>query len=579
MKKLKGVPVSSGVAIGTVLLYLEKELPEISRYSIPKNQINAELGRFSNAVKEAAGEIRALHGRAVKEMSKSNTDILAAHLLMIEDADLHDQITNRLKESQENIEWVVYDTSRNMMQKMLASPDASFRERAVDIKDVSNRILSKLLSINRISLSDIDKDIILVAHDLLPSDVLSMNRKHVKGIVMDMGGTTSHTAILARSFEIPAVLGLSSATREISNGDTLILNASAGEVYVNPDQKTMEKWEKAGIRYQKKLELFSSLRELPAETKDGYQVLVKANIEIPEEAESVTRFGADGIGLYRSEFLFLSPGQAAEEEKQFHLYSQVLKTAGKKPVTIRTMDIGGDKILSDFYTAQEKNPLLGWRAIRLSLSMPQTFKTQLRAILRSSVYGNVKIMFPMISGIEELDKALALLQEAKNECRKRKQPFADNIEVGTMIEVPSAAMTADILARRSDFFSIGTNDLVQYTMAADRGNEKVSYLAQPTHPAILRLLKSVIDAAHNRSIKAAMCGELAGDPGVTALLVGLGLDEFSMAASSIPHVKQIIRSVNLTTCSKLAAELLGGSSYMANNAFLKSWMAENFPKK
>jgi len=394
-----------------------------------------------------------------------------------------------------------------------------------------------------------------------------------------MGGNTSHTAILARAFEIPAVLGLSLATYEINSGDTLILNASAGEVFVNPDQKTLDRWERVGIRYQKKLEVFSSLRELPAETKDGYRVLLKANIEIPEEAEAVARFGAEGIGLYRSEFLFLSPGLAAEEELQLQSYSHVLKTLGKLPVTIRTMDIGGDKVLPDFYTVPEKNPLLGWRAIRLSLAMPESFKTQLRAILRSSIDGNVKIMFPMISGIEELDKALSLLEEAKNECRKKKQAFAENIEVGIMIEVPSAAMTSDILAKRSDFFSIGTNDLVQYSLAVDRGNERVSYLAQPAHPAILRFLKTTIDAAKSRGIKAAMCGELAGDPDVTVLLLGLGLDELSMAASSIPHVKQIIREVKINACRELAEELLKGVSFMANNALLKAWMAENFPKK
>ena len=578
MKKLTGVPVSSGIALGTALLYLEKDFPDVARYSIRKSQTDSELKRFQDAVREAAEEIRALQERAVREMSKINADILTAHLLMIEDVDFQDQISRRLRETQENIEWVVYDTNRSVMQKMLASPDASFRERAADINDVSRRVLSKLIPINRISLADLDKDVILVAHDLLPSEVLTMNRKRVKGIVMDMGGSTSHTAILARAFEIPAVLGLSLATSEINNGDTLILNASAGEVYVNPDQKIQDRWERVGVRYHKKLEVFSGLRDLPAETKDGYRVSLKANIELPEEAESLVRFGAEGIGLYRSEFLFLSPGLVAEEEQQLSSYSYVLKAMGKLPVTIRTMDIGGDKILPDFYTVPEKNPLLGWRAIRLSLSMPESFKTQLRAILRSSVDGNVKIMFPMISGIEELDKALALLEEAKYECRKKKQAYAENIEVGIMIEVPSAAMTSDILAKRSDFFSIGTNDLVQYSLAVDRGNERVSYLAQPAHPAMLRFLKATVDAAHSRGIKAAMCGELAGDPGMTVLLLGLGLDELSMAAPSIPHVKQIIREVNIGACRELAAELLEGVSFMANNALLKAWMTENFPK-
>ncbi|MCL2130518.1 MAG: phosphoenolpyruvate--protein phosphotransferase, partial [Treponema sp.] len=285
----------------------------------------------------------------------------------------------------------------------------------------------------------------------------------------------------------------------------------------------------------------------------------------------------EGIGLYRSEFLFLNLSDAADEERQMAAYSQVLSTMGELPVTIRTIDVGGDKMLPNYNTALEKNPLLGWRAIRFSLSMKQFFKTQLRAILRSSVSGNVKIMFPLISGIEELDEALLLLEEAKAECRKKKQPFLDNVEAGIMIEVPSAAITADILAKRSGFFSIGTNDLVQYSLAVDRGNEKVNYLAQPLHPAVLRFIKNAIDAAHKSGIKAAMCGEMAGNPGMAVLLLGLGLDEFSMASSSIPLIKEIIRKVDFATAKELAAELLKGISFMANNALLKAWMAERFP--
>jgi phosphoenolpyruvate-protein phosphotransferase (PTS system enzyme I) len=578
MKKLSGIPASMGIAIGKAFLFMEKDIPEIPRRDIRKSQIEGELKRFKTATAEAAEEIRALHERAIREMSKEHADIFAAQLMMIEDVDFQDQIERRIKETQENIEWVVYDISRAITQKMLSSPDSAFRERASDIEDVSRRVLGRLLSIKRVSLAGLDSDVILTAHDLLPSEVLTMNREHVKGIVMDMGGETSHTAILARAFNIPAVLGLSTATKEINNGDTLVLNAVSGEVIVNPEQKELEKWERVKTRQSKKLNESLKTSELAAETKDGLRVGLKANIGIPEEAEALQRFGAEGIGLYRSEFLFLNPDHAAGEEMQLDAYNRVLLAMGKLPVTIRTVDIGGDKILPGFTDVSEKNPLLGWRAIRFSLSMPEFFKTQLRAILRSSVNGNVKIMFPLISGLEELDAALALLEEARGECRKRGQAFADNIEVGTMIEVPSAAMIADILAKRSDFFSIGTNDLVQYAMAVDRGNEKVSYLAQSAHPAILRFIKTTIDAAHKRSIKAAMCGEMAGNSAVTVLLLGLGLDEFSMAASSIPHVKRIIREVNAAECKELAKELLKGVSFMANNAILKAWMAEKFPK-
>ena len=579
MKKLSGIPASSGIAIGKAFLYLEKELPEISRYSIRKNQIDAEVKRLSNAVKEAADEIRAIHDRVIRETNKDHAEIFTAYLMMLEDVDFLEQLISRIRATRENAEWVVYDSTRSIMQKMLSSPDPLFRERAVDISDVSRRVLSRLLSIKKQSLADLDRDVILVAHDLLPSETLTMNRKHVKGIVTNMGGPTSHTAILARAFNIPAVLGLSSATTEINNDDILVLNAAEGEVIVNADSKDLDTWELVETRHNKKRDEYLQSSNLPAETKDGYRVLLKANIEIPEEAEKLHSFGAEGIGLYRSEFLFLDQKQAAGEERQLRAYSQVLAAMGTLPVTIRTVDIGADKILPDFLGNQEKNPLLGWRAIRFSLSMPEFFKTQLRAILRSSVNGNVKIMFPMISGLEELDDALALLEEAKTECRNKGQPFADNIEVGAMIETPSAALTADILAKRSDFFSIGTNDLVQYSMAVDRGNERVSNLAQPAHPAILRLIKTAIDAAHKQGIKAAMCGEMAGDPAATILLLGLGLDEFSMAASSIPTVKRVIREVTISECRDLAAELLKGISFTANNALMKAWMAERLPKE
>jgi phosphotransferase system enzyme I (PtsI) len=351
------------------------------------------------------------------------------------------------------------------------------------------------------------------------------------------------------------VLGLSGASREIQSGDTLVVDGLAGELVVNPGEKEIAKYRRAIKKHEKhSIELLSS-SELPAKTLDGRRVTIRANIESPEEAEQALRYGAEGIGLYRSEFLFMKPEEPAGEETQYRAYGQVVRMMGGQPVTIRTIDVGGDKGNLEFHET-EKNPLLGWRAIRYCLAAPGLFKTQLRAILRASAVGKVRIMFPMVSGIEELEQALALLEEAKAECRKRKLPFDENIEAGTMIEIPSAAVTADILAKRSAFFSIGTNDLIQYLMAADRGNERVSYLAQPAHPAVLRLIKMTIDAAHKRRIKAAMCGELAGDVNATALLLGLGLDEFSMTAANIPRVKEIIRTVTLPFCKELAKKAL-----------------------
>jgi phosphotransferase system enzyme I (PtsI) len=390
-----------------------------------------------------------------------------------------------------------------------------------------------------------------------------------------MGGYTSHTAILARAFEIPAVLGLSSITREVNAGDILVVDGEAGEVLINPNRAALVKYRDAIKQHERERGKIRSLADVPAETTDGHRVSLKANIEIPEEVEHLLRYGAEGVGLYRSEFLFLTPGQAAEEEVQYRAYSKVLEAMGDLPVTIRTLDVGGDKVSPNAQPSDEKNPLLGWRAIRMCLALPDLFKTQLRAILRSSVHGNVKIMFPMISGIEELEQALALLEEAKAECRQKKQRFASDIEVGTMIEIPSAALTAGILAQKSDFFSIGTNDLLQYALAVDRGNEKVSYLTQPFHPAVLKLLKMTIDAAHAGGIKAAMCGELAGTVLATPVLLGLGLDEFSMAASSIPLVKRIIRGTSLEECRSLAEKAMAGVSYQETYAMVNAWLAEH----
>jgi phosphotransferase system enzyme I (PtsI) len=577
MKKLTGIPASPGIFVGKAFLFLESEYPDIPRFSIPKRRVEEELKRLDKAVEDAMAELTLIHERAIREMGKEQADIFAAHMMMLEDPDFQDQLHTRFNETRLNMEWVVWDVARELVRKMTSSPDPVFRERSADINDVSRRLLNRLLCVKRVSLAELDRDVIVVAHDILPSEVLTMNRSRVKAILTDEGGRTSHLAILARAFGIPAVLGLATATKEISDGDTLMVNGGAGEVFVNPAQQELEGFKKEGMKYNKRLEESLSGKNLPAETRDGLRVVLNANIEIPEEAEQVRNFGAEGIGLYRSEFLFLTQGQAAEEERQYQAYTRVLKALEGRPVTIRTVDIGGDKILPDFRAADEKNPLLGWRAIRFSLALPELFKTQLRAILRSSVNGNVKILFPLISGVEELEQARGFLEEAKAECRAKGQPYAENIEVGVMIEVPSAAVTADILAEQSDFFSIGTNDLVQYTLAVDRGNERVNYLARYTHPAILRLLKNTIDLAHRAGIKAAMCGEMAGDPGCTALLLGLGLDEFSMTAQAIPQVKRIVRELSMEDCRKLAEEVLRGSSWKRNAALAESWMAEHCP--
>jgi phosphotransferase system enzyme I (PtsI) len=572
MKTFTGIPASAGLAIGKAFVYHYDETPDIPRYNITEDETAAEWERLQKAVAQAEAEVRSLYERACREMSREQADIFQTHLMMLEDVDFLDQIRDRLEKNLQNIEWVVSDLAREIRQKLMASPDPVFRERAVDIADVSSRLINSLLCVarSRFSLAGLEEDVILAAHDLMPSEALVMDKSHVKGLVMDMGSRTSHTAILARAFNIPAVLGLSVISREVKDGQTLMLNGSSGIVVVDPNRETLVREKTGEKKYRRQADRLAALRDLPAETKDGRRVTLKANIEFPEEAERALDYGAEGIGLYRSEFLYMMPRKAAEEEVQYEAYSRVLKAMGELPVTIRTVDIGGDKVIPELLTVNEKNPLLGWRAIRFSLAHPDLFKLQLRAILRSGVHGNVRIMFPMISGVEEMEQALALLDEARRECKKKKQPFAEAIEAGAMIEIPSAAMTADILAEKSDFFSLGTNDLVQYSLAVDRGNEKVNYLSEFRHPAVLRFLKRTIDAAHEKGIKAAICGELAGDLSATAILVGLGLDELSMTASSIPPVKQIIRGLSFEDCKALAGKALQARSIAEVRAVMET---------
>jgi len=431
----------------------------------------------------------------------------------------------------------------------------------------------------RYSLSDLESDVVLVARNLLPSDMIAMNRNRVKAIMMDAGGKTSHTAILARAFEIPAVLGLGGSARGIKNGAIVVVDGNTGDVKVDPDPQTIERYTRVQKRMAE-LDLdLASIAALPAITLDGREILIKANIEVPEETDSVLRHGAVGVGLFRSEFLFLHPGRAPSEEAQFLAYKRVLEAMDGRPVTIRTLDVGGDKVVPDLNIESEKNPLLGWRAIRYCLTDSELFQNQLRAILRSSAYGDARIMFPMISGPGELDMAIAALKEAKATCRARGQEYRTDIPVGIMIEVPSAAMIADILARKVNFFSIGTNDLIQYTIAVDRGNERVAYLHEPFHPAILRLVKKVIDDGHAAGIPVSMCGEMASDPFAAVVLLGMGLDEFSMSAVSVPAVKRTIRSISYKEASEIAVEVLKLTSHLETETYLAERLAQRVSRQ
>jgi phosphotransferase system enzyme I (PtsI) len=575
MKEFHGISASPGIVISTAFLYNEDSF-SIPCYSIGEEDIEGELTRYHKAIQEASEELTDLKKKITDEHSQEEARFLDSHILMLHDPMFKDQVFERLKKDLFNIEWVAQSVIQDYIRKLNASGDQYLRERSMDINDVSKRIINNLLMRKRISLADLSSEVIIVTPDLLPSDTLLMNKWLVKGIVMDAGGRTSHTAILARSFGIPAILGLRHITKEVADGDILIIDALKGIVYVNPDKETLLKYKKKKKEYLKRESELFNLSNLPSETRDGKLIHLKANIEVAEELDSVHAYNASGIGLFRTEFLVMQSGQEMDEELQYAAYRKVVKGMNGLPVTIRTLDVGGDKLINEIAQRDEKNPLLGWRAIRFCLERTDVFRIQLRAILRASAAGPVRIMFPMISGIEEFEKALKILKSVKRELSSEGIAFADEIPVGCMIEVPSAALTSDILARRADFFSIGTNDLIQYTIAVDRGNEKITSMYEPFHPAVLRLIKIVVDNAHEAGIPVGMCGEMAGDPMAAVILMGLGLDELSMSSFSIPEIKRIIRSTTILEAEEFLGTLMDMKSFKDIDHYVREWMEEKF---
>ncbi len=580
MKELAGISGSPGIAIGPTLTYSESH-QYVPRYRIEDHSIDEELTRFHEAVKRAREEITSLQKQSRHEVGDLDTRFLDSHVLMLSDPDFTGRVEEAIRSQQYNVEWVLHTTTESVVAQLSGLEDAYLRERSVDIHDVGQRVLNHLLYRRRLSLSDLTDEVVLICHDLLPSDAIGMNKRKVRGIAMDAGGRTSHTAILARAFEIPAVLGLGTVVEQARTASEIIVDGNRGKVILDPDESTLSRYRDELSDYREREVRLMSLNDLPAETKDAKLIQLKANIEIPEEVEAIFAHGADGIGLFRSEFLFLHSGKwntsrLPDEEDQFNAYRQVLESMNGKPVTIRTLDVGGDKVVPELSQYPEKNPLLGWRAIRFCLSRTEVFRTQLRALLRSSVYGNLRIMFPMISGVEELNRAFELLNEVREEMIASGEQFSENIPVGIMIEVPSAALTSDILARNCDFFSIGTNDLIQYTLAVDRGNERTAYLYEPFHPGMLRLLNTVLENGHRAGIPVGMCGEMAGDPMATMLLVGLGLDELSMSAAGIPEVKRIIRSLTMGEAEELFGTVMEMRSYKDIDRFIHTVMSERF---
>jgi phosphotransferase system enzyme I (PtsI) len=554
MKEFRGVPASPGIAIGRAFLFSDDDLT-IPEYTITGSDVVLEMQRYRTAVGSAVVELEQIK---VRNGASGDPDgFLDTLLMMLQDPEIDAKVDLKIAKVLKNVEWVLQDVVDELVGKLATVQDAYLKERTLDIRDVSRRVMTHLLHGGaRSTLAELKDEVIVVTTSLMPSDAVSMNKKLVLGLAMDQGGKTTHTAILARSFEIPAVLGTVRITREVRTGDWLVIDGNEGLVLVNPEPAVLDAYRAKQARYRELEARLRDLNTLPAVTLDGRTIGLNANIEIADEVPAVLAHGADGIGLYRSEFLFIEHGVDVSEEIQYEAYRQVLEGMGDRSVTIRTLDLGGDKLVPDQFPVKEGNPLLGWRAIRFCLANPKVFHTQLRALLRASVHGRLKIMFPMISGVCELEQALESLAAARAELRAQGVPVAEAIPVGTMIEVPAAALVSDHLATLVDFFSIGTNDLTQYTLAVDRGNERIGDLYEPFHPGVLRLIRLIIENAHARGIPVAMCGEMASDPRAAVVLLGLGLDEFSMNAVGLPKVKQVIRGLSSTEAQAIAASVL-----------------------
>lgn len=569
MKVIKGIPVSPGVTIAPAFVFAD-DASDIPEYAIEPDHVPEEIARYHEASRLARQEIEALRDKAKSEAGEEQAAIFDAHLMMLEDPDVLERIEREINETLRNVEAVLLAFETEMIETLSSSPDPLIQERVSDVHDVVRRVLGHLLKRERLSLADLEADVVIIAKELLPSDMVGMARSRVKGIVTEAGGRTSHAAILARAFQIPAVLGVGHGlVAQVRHGQEIFVDGDKGIVVIEPDATMVQRQRLAMSAKLERERADRELRDKPAIMKDGTPIRLLANIEVPEEVQNVLEYGADGIGLFRSEFLFLG-GHVPGEEEQYRAYRKVVEALNGKPVTIRTLDIGGDKVLPELGAAGDKNPLLGWRAIRFCLEKTEIFKTQLRAILRASAHGKVKIMFPMISTLDELIRAQGLLAEAKWECKAHGYAMDSAIETGIMVEVPSAAICADVLARSCDFFSIGTNDLTQYTLAADRGNEKVSYLNEPYNLAVLRLIKMTVSYGNHAHIDVSLCGEMAADPVSAVLLAGLGLRSLSMSAPSIPAVKRMLMSVSLEEASSLAHQALNLNSSTQVSAMLNS---------
>ncbi len=553
-KTIQGIVASPGIRIGKAYIYKGSRI-YIPKYAIRDDEVDAEIKRFEIALEKTKEDIKSIQEQIASSLSSDMADIFSSHLMVLEDPQIEDKTRKNINEKKRNVEWVLNDISLELINSLKSIKDDYLRERIIDISDIHKRLIGHLQKTDTISLADLDEEVIVFASDLTPSDTALMNKKCVLAFVTDKGGRTSHTAIMARALEIPAIVGTFIGTSSVKDGDLIIVDATHGEIIINPTKDQIDEY----TNYQEELKLLelelAELTNLPSTTLDGEEIFLYGNIEIPEEMKVIKDHGALGIGLFRSEFLFLGKS-LPEEEIQFNEYKKVVEFFNPLPVTIRTLDVGGDKIYAYTNDYKERNPFLGSRAIRFSLENENLFRTQIRAILRASHYGNVQIMFPFVTTVEEIIKARNIVTSITDELKEEGIPFDKKIQIGIMIEVPSAVINADILANYADFFSVGTNDLVQYVLAVDRISEKIAYLYNPVNISVLRFLKFLVDISNSHSIPLSICGEMAGEPRYTMILLGLGFRNFSMGSAYMYQIKRIIRSVKISECEKLVDELM-----------------------
>lgn len=576
-KIIRGIGASPGIMIGKAFL-VDRSLVRPQQKRIAPEEVDREVGRFRKALEESQNQLNEIKERILDPEARRHSFILDVHSMILNDEMLIQDTLDTIRKKKLNAEWALDQTIEKLDAAFNTIADEYLKERRSDLRYVSARIFRNLQGKKHDDITKIKGSVIVVAHDLSPADTLQMNLKHVAGFLTDMGGKVSHTAILARSLAIPAVVGLNTATALINGGDLLVIDGETGDVVINPTEEVSRSFleRKRRIKFlEREVIKYASL---PAETQDGVRIRLQANIEMMEEIPSLKIYGAEGVGLYRTEILYLNRKELPTEEEQFQVYRRLGEILQPASVTIRTLDVGGDKLLSNYPKGNEMNPAMGLRAIRFSMKEIDIFKTQLRAILRASAYGKLRLLIPMISGIEEIRKVKAILHEVKRGLTKAKIPFDSKLQTGVMIEVPSASITADILAKEVDFFSIGTNDMIQYALAIDRGNEHVSYLYEPLHPAILRIIRNVVHTAHQAEIPVAICGEMAAEPAYALILLGMGLDEFSMTPASIPRIKRILRMSRFEEAVALVDHLFQFSTASEIESHVRSWMTERFPK-